>query len=205
MKKKIAKFFIIIGIIAGAWGLFMLAEYAITYKERYSDISQSEEDKKAALTRAEKAVYAAAEEILTAPENNGEDRNDRYAQFGELTFVDGIYEQWIFKGEPENEALLHMHFKKQDGSDLYMAVKHYPMEGNKWVEEMYGKDHYDIISGSVSDSQPDETAYEVIAGKRSDDFEEFSDGAFLSDCRRQYGQATWGYYYILVKAKGSEA
>jgi hypothetical protein len=202
MKKKIAKFFIIISAIAGVWGILMLAEYTFTYKERYSDITQSDTDKKKALSRAEKAVCEAAEDILSDPGNiSGDDQ----AQFEDLTFVDGIYEQWIFMGEPKKEATLHMHFKKQDGSDLYMAVKHYPLKGNKWVKEMYGKDFYGIISGSVRDNKPNETAYDVTAGKRSDDFEEFAEGAFLSDCRRQYGQTSYGYYYILVKADSTPA
>lgn len=202
MKKRIAKFFIVIGVIAGAWGLLMLAEYTMTYKERYSDITQSETDKKEALSRAEKAVYEAAEDILSDPCNiSGDDQ----ARFEGLTFVDGVYEQWIYMGEPENEATLHMHFQNQDGSDLYMAVKHYPLKDNKWLQETHDKDFYGIISGSVSDSKPNETAYEVTEGKRTAEYEEFSEGAFLLDCDRQYGQPTWGYYYILVKAGGTTA
>ena len=202
MKKKIAKFFIVIGIIAGVWGLLMLAEYTITYKERYSDISQSETAKKEALARAEKAVYEAAEDILTNP---GDISSDDQAQFEGLTFADGIYEQWIFKGEPKNQAILYMHFKKQNGSDLYMAVKHYPIKDNKWLDETHSKDFYGIISGSVSDDKPDVIAYDITEGKHNDEYEEFSEGAFLSDCRRQFGHTSWGSYYILVKAKGTEA
>ena len=202
MKKRIAKFFMVIGIIAGVWGILMLAEYTFTYKERYSDITQSETDKKAALSRAEKAVYEAAEDILNNPGDISSDDQDQYE---DLTFVDGIYEQWIFMGEPESQDTLHMHFRKQDGSDLYLAVKNYPLKDNKWLAETHNDDFYGIISGSVSDNQPNENAYYVAAGNCSDIYDEFSEGAFLADCNRRYGKPTWGCYCILVKADGTPA
>ncbi|WP_297959249.1 hypothetical protein [uncultured Ruminococcus sp.] len=198
--KTIKKVLLIFAAVLCVWGALMLAEHAKLFERRFPDLSQSEEEKQSTLTRAQKAMHGAVEEFCGhEPQND----DSIYAQFRDLSFVDGIYEQFLIDGKPDDDAYLRMHFRKPDGEDMYFEVKYESAELDPYVKETYGKDIYSTFNGHSDLSEATAIMYDIVTGKDTHgfDYEKFAEGAYLSDCKQSREGKKDGKYLILVKGE----
>ena len=198
--KTIKKVLLIFAAVLCVWGALMLAEHAKLFERRFPDLSQSEEEKQSTLTRAQKAMHGAVEYFCG---HGSENDDDIYAQFRNLTFVDGIYEQDLFSGKPDRSAYLHMHFRKPDGKDMYFEVQYKSAELDPHLKEIHSEDMYSTYEGKTE--LPEGTAYfyDVVNGRESQgpDYKKFAEGAYLLDCKQTREGTLNGKYLILVKGE----
>ena len=198
--KKLKKGFLIFAAVLCVWGALMLAEHAKVFERRFPDLSQSEEEKRTTLERAQKAIHGAVEELRGHKTENGD---SIYDQFSDLTFVDGIYEQYLLSGKPDDSAYLWMHFRKADGEDMYFEGHYESTDLNPYVMEKYGKDIYSTFKDNTDLSETIAFMYDIVTGKDSHgfDYKEFAEGAYLSDCKQTREGVIGGKYLILVKGE----
>ena len=198
--KKLKKGLMIFAAVLCVWGALMLAEHEKVFERRFPDLSQSEEEKRTTLERAQKAVHGAVEEFCG---HKTENDDSIYAQFRDLTFVDGIYEQYLFSGKPDDDAYLWMHFRNPDGEDIYFEVQYESAELDPFVMETYGKDIYSTFNGHTDLPEAMAFMYDIVTGKDSHrfDYKEFAEGAYLYDCKQTREGKSGGKYLILVKGE----
>lgn len=197
--KKSKKIIIIIAAFLAAWAVLIAFELASR------SVYQSKSDKKAAIADAKKAVSDTINYINTLSPDDVRDsrQNEWLTMMKGATFQDCICEYDVMKRNPRRlDANLWMHYKKADGDDLYFCIMYRSYADNPDLKKMIGRDYSIYFDNYYGSQAPEFAPYDVIEGKQADLFDEYEEGAYLSNYKFSSSQHNpMCKYCILIKSE----